>query len=256
MKNIKKLKIIVVMGGISSEREISLKTGAAIYKSLRGQGFNVKSFDLRENNLQKILKLKPDFVFIALHGKWGEDGLIQAFLEMNKIKYSGSGVLSSSLCMNKIFSKKIMIYHGIPTPQFWVWENQPLKYFENKLPVVIKPSSKGSTIGVSIIEKIAEFKKAIQEAKKYDKDILIEKYIKGKELSVGVLGNMVLPVIEIIPKNKFYDYESKYKSGMSEHIIPARIPKKVNDKIRVYALKTFHVLNCRAIARVWICDSY
>ncbi len=143
MKNIKKVKINVVMGGISSERDISILTGKAIYKAIKRQGFKVKDFDLKEKNLEKLIKLKPDFVFIALHGKWGEDGLIQAFLEMNKIKYSGSGVLSSSLCMNKIFSKKIMIYHGIPTPQFWVWENQPLKYFENKLPLVIKPSSEG-----------------------------------------------------------------------------------------------------------------
>lgn len=260
--NIKKLRVIVLKGGWSNEREISLKSGLAVEGALREEGFRVCSFDLKNRkSLTELFKRKFDVAFIALHGKFGEDGGIQAFLEGMDIPYTGSGVLASALAMNKIFSKKIFEAEGIPTPEYQVIRRTRGTHAKRgsdarrttvvlPLPVVVKPSSEGSTIGVSIVKNKKELKSAIRLALRYDNEILIEKYIKGLEISVGIFDEQPLPVIELRPKRKFYDYQAKYTAGMCEHIVPAQLPEGTYKKAQELALMSHRALGCRDYSRV------
>lgn len=250
MTKIKGLKIVVIKGGWSSERKISLLSGKAIESALIQEGFAVIPFDLkRRDDLKKLWRIKFDLAFIALHGKYGEDGGIQAFLEGMGVPYTGSGILASALAMNKIFSKKIFEAEGISTPEYQVLTKGQCN-LKLSLPVVVKPSQEGSTIGVSIVGRKKELTKALKLAFKYDHRILVEKYIEGKEISVGILGSRALPVIELRPKKKFYDYQAKYKAGMCEHIVPASIPKKTYRRAQELALKAHSALGCRDYSRV------
>lgn len=253
----KRLRIVVLKGGWSNERAISLKSGAAVEDALKGEGFRVSSFDVKnKRSLAELLKKKFDVVFLALHGKFGEDGCIQALLEGAGIPYTGSGVLASALAMDKIFSKKIFEFEGIPTPPYQVVRRASFvvrrKNFQIKLqlPVVVKPSCEGSTIGVSIVKNKKELRSAIQLAFRYDDEVLIEKYIEGREISVGILDEKPLPVIELKPRRKFYDYQAKYTAGMCEHIVPALLSEKTYKKAQEFALRSHRVLGCRDYSRV------
>ncbi|MFH1283531.1 MAG: D-alanine--D-alanine ligase [bacterium] len=255
LSSLKKMKTLVLMGGISAEREISLVTGKEVYNSLKSQGFNVSKMDFRPSLVKQIIANKPDFVFIALHGKLGEDGKIQALLDLMGIPYTGSGVLSSAMCLDKIATKNVLLANKIPTPRFWKFEKGEmeegiLSVIKKQLPLVVKPASQGSAIGVTIASSLVELKKSFKEAFALDDVIMIEKYIHGTEISVGVVGKKVLPAVEIIPKHKFYDYESKYKPSMSEHIIPARINERLKHLVSSYALKVFKHMGCKAFARI------
>ena len=250
-----KLRIMVIKGGWSSERAISLKSGAAIEKALFHRGFKISSFDLKSrNSIAGLFRNKFDVAFISLHGKFGEDGTIQAILESYGIPYTGSGVLASALAMNKIFSKKIFQAEGIPTPDYEILHKFKIQNSKFKItlpfPVVVKPSSEGSAIGVNIAENEEELKKAILLAFRYDSSILIEKYIGGREISVGILDERPLPVIELQPKGKFYDYQAKYKVGMCKHTIPALLPKDIYKKAQELALRSHRALGCRDYSRV------
>lgn len=245
-------KIGVIYGGKSSERKISLKTGAAIADGLRKGKYNVVLLDSAEKNfIKKLLSAKIDFAFIALHGFGGEDGSMQGLLEIAEIPYSGSGVAASALAMNKIYTKIIFESADIPTPKWSVVSSvYRLSSIVCRLPVVVKPAQQGSAIGVTIVRKKAQLKKAVKNALKYDDEAIVEEYIAGREITVPVLGNKPMTPIEIIPKNEFYDFYSKYSAGGSRHLIPSRLPKKIIDKSRQLGLSAHQSLGCRAVSRV------
>ena len=250
----KNLRIIVLKGGWSSERKISLRSGAAVERGLKDAGFKVSSFDIKnKKSLEKLFKSKFDAAFLALHGSFGEDGGIQAFLEGMGVSYTGSGVLASALAMNKIFSKKIFEAENILTPEYQVLRDGTIDYRQLAafpLPVVVKPSCEGSAIGVSIVKNKKELRSAIRLAFRYGDEILIEKYIEGREISVGILDDQPLPVIELKPKREFYDYQAKYKKGECEHIVPAQLSERLYKKAQELALRAYQALGCRDYSRV------
>lgn len=249
MKNLKNQRVGVLCGGTSSEREISLKSGKAVYNSLKKLGLKTILIDADKNVAQKIIKAKIDIAFITLHGPMGEDGTIQGMLEIMGIPYTGCGVFSSSASMDKIVSKQIFEYFKIPTPEWFIIEKfKPVD--EVKYPVVVKPASQGSAIGISIVKNGKEFPKAVKNAFSYDDKILVEKYIKGTEITAGVLNGNPLPVIEIVPEGKFYDFKSKYTVGKSKHIIPPRLPQKVISEIQAVAVKVYKAFQCKSTCRV------
>lgn len=252
-KEFQNKRIAVLMGGWSAEREISLKTGEAVLQALKEEKFKVCGIDVDKNIVENLKKYKIGFAFIALHGPLGEDGTMQGLLEILGIPYSGSGVLASALALNKIYAKRIFAQAGIPTPPWVVVNHLPLTTYHLpllKFPVVVKPAAQGSAIGVSIVQEKEDLVPAIKKAAKLDKEVLLEEYIPGKEVTVGILGERTLPIIEIVPKSKFYDYRAKYAPGGSEHIIPARLEKKVAKKTAGIAFKAHQALGCRDYSRV------
>ena len=254
-QSLKKKKIGVMMGGLSREREISLKTGTAILKALTEKGYTACSIDVGQDVAETLIKKKIECAFIALHGRFGEDGTIQGMLELMGIPYTGSGVLASALALHKVMSKKIFLCEKIPTPPFEVIQRQdlgkhPVRSISLSLPFVVKPAREGSTIGVSIVRTEEELVPSLIEAGKYDEEILVEKFMKGKEITVGILEDIPLPVIEIVPKSGFYDYHSKYTKGETQYIIPARIPREKYLYAQEISLKAFQVLGCSGCARV------
>lgn len=249
------MKIAILYGGDSPEREVSLKSGKCVYNALKKK-YEVKLFDpSKKNFITKFLKFKPDCVFIALHGGIGENGVIQGFLETLKIPYTGSDVISSAICMNKIICKEILIYNRIPTPPFVIVEKNKVLKIPFNFPVVVKPANLGSTIGVRIVKSKNELKDAINYAFSLDSEVFIEKFIEGKEVTVGILGNEnieTLPIIEIKTKKGFYDYKAKYTPGESFHIIPPDLPEKVIKRVENIAEKTYKILKCSGFARMEI----
>lgn len=257
MKNqsMKKKKIGVMMGGLSREREISLRTGKAILRALTEKGYPASPIDVGQEIAETLIKEKIEIAFIALHGRYGEDGTVQGMLELMGIPYTGSGVLASALALHKIMAKKFFLCENIPTPTYKVFQRgeidkNPLRALSLPLPVVVKPAREGSTIGVSIVRNEEELVPALKEAGKYDDEILLEEFMKGKEITVGILEDIPLPIIEIVPKSGFYDYHSKYTKGETEYIIPARIPREKYLYAQEISLKAFHVLGCSGCARV------
>ena len=255
----KSLKIGVISGGISSERDISLLTGKNIYRSLLESGYNALFIDLKDDFYSKLKEI--NLAFLAIHGRYGEDGTAQGLLELMKIPYTGPGVLASAIAINKIMSKKILIYENIPTPEYIELNSasgedlkKMVSVIEKKFdyPIVVKPNSEGSTIGVNIVQKKDQLKHAVEEAVKYDNKILVEEYIKGRELTVSIIGRepVALPIIEIKPKSGFYDYKSKYTKNMTRYIVPAELDKKVANRVSEMALKCHRVLECSGISRV------
>ncbi len=256
------MKVLVIMGGTSEEREISLRSGKAVYNALQDLGYDVQAFDLNDKNLGDIIKIAPDVAFITLHGKNGEDGTIQGFLELLGIPYTGSGVAASAIGMNKILTKKILSFERIPTADFVIlrknlFEQQPQDLHSLlttiNLPIVVKAATQGSSIGVTIVKKQEEVIDAVKKAFCFDREIIIEKFIEGTEITASIIGNdtpQVLPLIEITSENEFYDYESKYTPGMCKHIIPARISEEAREKVTKIAAEAYKVLGCRGYARV------
>ncbi|MGZ3493513.1 MAG: D-alanine--D-alanine ligase [Thermodesulfobacteriota bacterium] len=252
---LKKKKVAVMMGGLSREREISLKTGKAILRALAEKGYTVIPIDVGDDVAEKLVKEKIEFAFLALHGRFGEDGTIQGMLELMKIPYTGSGVLASALAIDKIMSKKFFLCEKIPTPRFEVLRRDEIEKDQPQeislpLPVVVKPAREGSTIGISIVRKEEDLSSALREAGKYDSEILVEEFMRGKEITVGILGDIPLPIIEIVPKSGFYDYRSKYTKGETEYILPARIAREKYLYAQEISLKAFQTLGCSGVARV------
>lgn len=257
-------KVAVLLGGKSAEREISLKTGEAVYKALINLGYSAKKIDAAGPVISQLKEYQPDVVFIALHGKYGEDGTIQGVVETLGFPYTGCGVLASALAMNKIYTKKILAYDGIPTADFMTvaredisQDNIPklLAKVREKIgyPLVVKAPTQGSSIGIYFISKEDELLEAIKNAFTYDPVIMIEKFIAGTEVTISVLGNeqpFALPSLEIISKTGRYDYEAKYTKGLSEFIIPARIPEETDQLISQLAVKTYQTIGCQGFARV------
>lgn len=254
-------KILVVMGGTSSEREVSLRSGQALYDALVRFGYNVEKFILNADNVCDIINQKPYLCVLALHGKGGEDGSIQGMLELAGIKYTGSGIASSANCMNKILTKKLLQIMEIPTPKYAVINKGEdiIQFVDNLLsefdfPLVVKAPCQGSSVGVEIAHNKEQLIKSIENNINYDGEILIEEFITGTELTVPVMYDndklIALPIVEIVSENAFYDFESKYTSGMSHHIIPARVSDDASEKINRYAIDAYKALSCKGIARI------
>ena len=243
------------MGGLSREREISLKTGAAILKALSEKGYRVKAIDVGNDIAEVLIRERIECAFLALHGRFGEDGSIQGLLELMRIPYTGSGVLASALAMDKIVSKRVFVAEKIPTPPSEVFSREAIErasgvHLSLPLPVVVKPAREGSTIGVSIVREKEELVPALKKAAECDEDLLVEAFIQGKEITVGILEEIVLPIIEIAPRSGFYDYRSKYTRGETQYIIPARLPREKYLLAQEVSLKAFKVLGCSGCVRV------
>jgi D-alanine-D-alanine ligase len=254
-QSLKKKKVAVLMGGVSREREISLKTGKAILKALTEKGYSVTPIDVGGDISERLAKEKIECAFIALHGRFGEDGTIQGLLELMGIPYTGSGVLASALAMHKIMAKKFFIYEKIPTPRFEVFQRKAIEKDLSQpislpLPLVVKPAREGSTIGISIVRKEEEWVPALKRAGEYDEEILVEEFMKGKEITVGILEDIPLPIIEIVPKSGFYDYHSKYTKGETQYILPARISREKYLYAQEISLKAYQSLGCSGVTRV------
>lgn len=244
----KRKRIGVLMGGISEEREISLRTGKAILDALKAKGYKAVPIDAGRD-LGRVLKNKKiDIAFIALHGRYGEDGCVQGLLEVMGIPYTGSGVKASAMAMDKATAKKVMLHHGVSTPASTIYNGKGVP--KVKLPVVVKPASQGSAIGVSIVRKPAALKKAVAYAEGFGGGVLIERFVEGRELTVAILDGKVLPTIEIRPRKGFYDYNAKYTKGMTEFLVPAPLKKSVDRSVAREALAAYESLGCSGAARV------
>lgn len=255
-------KIVVVMGGTSTEAEVSRRTGTAIANALKSKNYNVETMELHPKTFAaEISSSNCGIVFNAVHGLYGEDGQLQGTLDMLGIKYTGSGVLAASLTMDKVATKRMFTFANITTPKFEVYriadKNETLAAKVQEkfgLPVVIKAANQGSSIGVEIVEKTEDISPAIENSFKYGDEILVEEFIKGRELTVAVYGNednaQALPVIEITTVTGRYDYETKYKKGASTHICPAEISTDLTEKVQALAVEAFKVCKCKGVARV------
>jgi len=254
------MKIAVFMGGSSEEREVSLHSGNAVFEGLK-KNHEVTLFDVEWKGketlftaIKEIKNIGMDIVFSVLHGGLGENGGIQSILEAAGIGYTGSGITASAIAMNKDITKTLFVHHDIPTAAWFTGTCDSIDSLriesEIGLPCVIKPVDQGSTLGLSVVKAPRETDAAIAKASVYSNTIMVEKYISGKELSVPILGDRALPVIEIRPSHEIYDYECKYKPGMTDYCIPAPIPDPLTSEISSLALKAFNVLGLRDIARI------
>ncbi|MEQ1664753.1 MAG: D-alanine--D-alanine ligase [Bdellovibrionales bacterium] len=259
-------KVLLLQGGMGAERNVSLVTGKGFEQALIELGCEYQVIDCKEDLLEKITAAKkdfaPDVALLALHGKYAEDGIVQSICEYIKLPYTGAGVMGSALCMDKIFSKQVLIFNDIPTPAYQVVEKKQLSKFESvnfnlssvapklNFPIVVKPSREGSSVGVSIVKTQNEFKAALYLAAQFDNYILIETFIDGMELTVPLLDGKVLTPIEIVPKSNFYDYANKYTAGNTEYFLPARIDQKNLESIKLLAVKAFEACRLRCYGRV------
>ena len=250
-----KKKILILAGGISKERSISLDTGFQVAKELKKNGYNVKISEPDNNLTKNINKFKPNVIFNALHGQFGEDGYIQTILEGFKIPYTHSGVIASSLAMDKEISKKIFIKNKINTPKYIKYSYDKnnfdlIKIIEKKLkfPVVVKPFNEGSSVNVFICNK-KNISKILDSIKSY-KQVMIEEFIGGREIQVAIMGNKKLGAIELKPKRKFYDYQAKYNANAkTEHIIPVILSNKKLNEVMNMSLKAHKVIGCKGVTR-------
>ena len=249
----------VLMGGYSSEREISLKSGKAVLDALQAAGYRASGLDLTAREEERILETIQtaaiDVAFIALHGRLGEDGTIQSILERAAIPYPGSGVAASRLAINKAKTQSLLKAKGIPVADFAVVINEAAldiaKILQNlTLPLVVKPACEGSSIGIVVVREKENLEVALREAFRYGNEVLVERYLPGKELTVGILGNGALPVVEICPKNKFFDFTAKYQPGMTDYVVPAAIPRETAILAQQAAWAAHEALGCEDFSRV------
>lgn len=249
-----KKKIVLLQGGLGAERDVSLATGGAFEAALKELGHDYQVIDAREDLPLRLANAKADVALIALHGKYAEDGIVQSLCEYLKLPYSGSGVLASALCMDKVMSKQIYQQQGIPTAPFEIvdlHESKPREITSGlRFPVVVKPSREGSSVGISIVPTPADLTAAIETAAKYDHFILIEEFVDGHEVSVPVLKGKALIPIEIVPKQGFYDYKNKYTKGSTDYFLPPRFPKEAIAELQAISERVFSVCRLRAYARI------
>ncbi|APG25365.1 MULTISPECIES: D-alanine--D-alanine ligase [Syntrophotalea] len=250
-QELKQKQIAVLMGGLSAERDVSLRTGRAIGQALQRCGYQIVEIDAGRDLPAQLERAGAEVVFIALHGRFGEDGTVQGLLELCGIPYTGSGVLASSLAMDKVATKKMLCYHGIVTPAFAelrqgdvIADNLP------DYPLVVKPAREGSTIGISIANDRRALEEGLAEAFRHDDLVLVEQFIAGAEVTVGVLDGQPLPVIQVVPKGGFYDYQSKYTPGETEYLLPAPLPEATYLALQEAAVRVFRAVGCQGAARV------
>ncbi|MCD4812417.1 D-alanine--D-alanine ligase [bacterium] len=252
VRKIGRKKIVVIMGGFSAEREISLLTGQAMFRALRTLRCNVSLKDIKSpKDLSAVTAMQPAVVVNGLHGPGGEDGSVQAALAWQGIVCTGSGTLASALAMDKHRAKMMFRANGLPTADWTLIDKQTGRMQKQlRLPVVVKPNRLGSAIGISVVKQPRQWKAALEQARGFGDDVLVEKYCAGREISVGVVKGRPLPIIEIVSKKEFYDYEAKYVAGMSEHIIPARISSFQSARAKTMAKLAIAVLGCQGTPRV------
>ncbi len=259
-----KERIAVLMGGRSLEREVSLRSGHRVSEALKEKGHPVVKLDIDEHLVSNLKKEKPDLVYIALHGKYGEDGTIQQLLEILDIPYTGPGVFPSMLGFDKILSKEMFVQESIPTPDFFALSSDAFKDLGASAalgevvaklgtPVVVKPARQGSALGIKFAQAEAELPNSLLAALSYDDKVLLERYVHGKEIAVSILGNMApeaLPPVEIVPKKGFFDFESMYTMGMTDYFVPARLDESMTKEVQALAVKAHKLLRCRDVSRV------
>jgi D-alanine-D-alanine ligase len=248
------MRVALLMGGISSEREISLRTGAAVSRALRALGHEVHEIDAGRDVADGLRAVRPEAAFIGLHGRFGEDGCVQGLLELLGIPYTGSGVLASALAMDKVMSKRLFAAAGLPVapgvdgPALDLAARTPASLGLD-LPVVVKPRSEGSSVGVSIVREEAAYAEAVARAAAHGPQVLVEKYVAGREVHVGILEGKVLGAIEIVPGGEFYDYQAKYERGDTRYIFPARLSEEVYGAACEAARRAHEALGCRGVTR-------
>ncbi len=247
------IRIGVLYGGLSAEREVSLKSGKAVGLALQELGYLVTLIDVDRQIFEKLKETRVEAVFIALHGAYGEDGTIQGVLEYLKIPYTGPGVMASSIAMNKVMTKRILLSHDIPTPDYTVpcEGDGEIAVPPGGYPLVVKPVDEGSSLGLSIVTDAEQLPGALAEAREYSRQVMIESYIAGLELTSAILGEEVLPLIEIRARGGVYDYRAKYTKGYSEYLVPAPIASDITRKVQELARLSARVLGCtRGAVRV------
>jgi D-alanine-D-alanine ligase len=253
MKNRNYGKVAVLMGGLSAERDVSLKSGAAVLAALRKQGVDAHGIDAGKDVLQVLAAGQYARAFIALHGRWGEDGVMQGALEVLGIPYTGSGVLGSALGMDKLRCKQLWMGCGIPTPEFGVYTDAPgLEAIARRLgyPLFVKPAHEGSSIGIGKASNLEELARACSEAVRYDSTVLIERCIVGAELTAGILGERELPLIRLETPRVFYDYEAKYLLDSTRYLCPAGLSQEQERRIQALARRAFDSVGCQGWGRV------
>jgi len=278
------ITVALLVGGTSPEREVSKSSGKSILKALRDLGYKVKVADpaygskqpqdeekffgkddyteiLNRNYIELVYSSffdDVDVAFLALHGKWGEDGTIQSILELKGIKYTGSKILPSALAMDKEATKVMLLHYRVPTPKWIVAQEDEINFDEIKIriinevgyPCVVKPNDQGSTVGLTICKDETAIEEAVNKALKFAWKVLIEEYIPGREFTIAIIDQIALEVLEIKPKSGFYDYENKYTHGKTDYFVPADIPKELSDSMRKSALTAFNSIGCESYGRV------
>lgn len=258
--------VCVLYGGRSLERDVSLSTGHRVIRALEAKGYAVTPIDVDETLVQRLLDIKPDGAFIAMHGKGGEDGTVQELLEILRIPYTGSDVLSSIRAMDKVLAKHILEAAGIPTPAFYAFNDAAFREMGAKdtlgliaaelgLPVVVKPAAQGSALGINFAAEARDLPRAMVSALSFDRKVLLEKFVVGRELAVSIIDDgalRVLPMVEAKPRSghAFYDTESRYTAGETDFTVPAELTPDVTAQVEQVALGTFEALGCRGFARV------
>jgi len=259
--------VCVLHGGRSLERDISLRTGHRVVRALRAKDYRVTPIDVDESLVRQLVELRPEAAFIAMHGKGGEDGTVQELLEILRIPYTGSGVLSSIRAMDKVLSKHILEAEGIPTPPFYAFNDAAFREMGAKdtldiiaedlgLPVVVKPAAQGSALGINFAADARDLPRAMVSALSFDRKVLLEKFVAGRELAVSILGAgdeaRTLPVVEACPRSghAFYDFDSRYTAGETDFTVPAELEPAVTAEVERVALATYRALDCRGFGRV------
>ena len=244
-------RIAVLCGGKSAEREVSLRTGAAVAAALERRGRDAILVDAVSDLSGQLSRLAPEAVFVALHGRWGEDGTVQGLLEMLSIPYTGSGVLPSALAMDKALSKVVFRAVGVPTPDFQRIDPSVVDCtVEIAPPLVVKPNREGSTVGVTVVREPGQLAAALAAAFGHGPDAIAEKFVEGRELTVGVLDDVPLPIVEVVPEGGFYDYAAKYTEGRTRYLCPAPLEPRAAAHITAVALSANRALGCTGASRV------
>jgi D-alanine-D-alanine ligase len=255
-------KIAVLKGGRSLERQVSLRSGARVEEALKRLGRDVIPIDVGGDLITRLREAAPDVAFIAMHGRDGEDGTVQELLEILDIPYTGSGVLACVRAMDKVLAKHLMLEAGIPTPEFFAFNEtafrelgaaEALAAIEERLdfPIVVKPSSQGSALGIKFASSAADVPAALVAAFSYDSKVLLERHVEGRDLAVSILEDEALPVVEAVPQGEpFYDFEARYEIGRTSFVCPAELPEGMTEQAQELALRTYRLLGCRAFARV------
>ena len=249
------MRIAVLQGGRSAEREVSQRSGAQVAAALRGRGHDVEPVDLDVAVWDRLRDGGFDCVFIALHGRLGEDGTVQGMLELLSLPYTGSRVLASALCIDKARTNDVLRANGLMIPEYEEFEGDDVEPLVTRygLPLVVKPVREGSTIGLTIARNVDELASGMVQARRYDSRVMVQRFVEGTEVTIGVLATpdlQVLPTLEITYENETYDYDAKYTAGRSHHIIPARIPESARREASDVAATAFRVLGCEGMARV------
>jgi D-alanine-D-alanine ligase len=255
-------RVTVLKGGRSLERQVSLRSGARVEDALKRLDHEVVAIDVALDLIRRLREAEPDVAFIAMHGRDGEDGTVQELLEILGIPYTGSGVLACVRAMDKVLAKHLMVEEGIPTPEFFAFNEtafrelgagEALPAIEERLefPIVVKPSSQGSALGIKFAGSAGDLPAALVSAFSYDSRVLLERHVDGRDLAVSILDDEALPVVEAVPRDEeFYDFEARYEIGRTNFVCPAELPAGVTEQAQELALRTYRLLGCSAFARV------